>query len=1104
MQSTTAVPLNEEIDRVATEAMQLVVQHIAAGELDQAAELCRAVLDMHSAHPAAHYQLGLLEWRVPNLPAAAAHLVAALQGAPAEEAYWLAYIEVLLDAGEHEAARATLALGRNHGVRGAGLEALAQRLERLARGAPSEQELGQLAALIRQDRYDQAELAARALIKDFPGHAYPWKVLGVVYHRRGQLPQALEAMQGAAERDPDNAETMNNLGSVLKDAWRLDEAETWLRRSLALRPDNATALTNLAATLFALTRLAEAEASARAALALDPNKTLAWNTLGAVLQNQGRMSEAVDAYRRVLALEPDNHSVHSNLLFAMSQMEGITAAALFAAHRAYGERLEGKLTSPPAPYTNSRDWQRTLRIGFLSADLREHAVVSFIEPVLARLAGRPAVSLYAYHNHVRFDHVSARLRGYMAEWRNVAALSDDALEACIRADGIDILIDLSGHTAHNRLPLLARKPAPIQATWIGYPGTTGLQGVDYYLTDHYILPPGQFDHQFTEKLVYLPVSAPFQPMLDAPAVAPLPALANGYITFGSFNRISKIGRPVVAAWGALLRALPSARLLVAGVPANGSADQLLAWLLEEGIAATRVTLHPRTGMHDYLALHGQIDIALDTFPYSGGTTTLHAVWMGVPTLTVAGESAAGRQTVCILEHTQLQQFIAVDSADFVHKGVALASDLAYLAALRAAMRARIALPDSDIMSLVADGVENALRMMWQRWCDGRSAASLTVPLMLPVPPPIYVTQPIMPALDDFMESLRKIWDSKFLTNVGAFHQKLEAALCAHLGVEHISLFANGTVALMVALQAQGIKGEVITTPYSFVASAEAITWNGATPVFVDIDPVSFNLDPDLIEAAITPRTQAIMPVHCYGNPCQMERIEAIARKHGLKVIYDAAHAFGVRQDGQSILRHGDLAVLSFHATKVFSTIEGGAIVCRDAATKQHIDRLKNFGIADEVTVVAAGLNGKMNEVSAAFGLLQLESVDAALAQRRAVAALYRRLLDGVTGIAPMTAGEHEANDSYFPILVGDDYPLGRDGLHQTLREAGIHARRYFYPLISEFPMYRDLPSATPDKLPNAALVARQVLCLPIYPALAQYDVERIVSLIAVGATRHRT
>ncbi|WP_332879194.1 DegT/DnrJ/EryC1/StrS family aminotransferase [Massilia sp. S19_KUP03_FR1] len=376
--------------------------------------------------------------------------------------------------------------------------------------------------------------------------------------------------------------------------------------------------------------------------------------------------------------------------------------------------------------------------------------------------------------------------------------------------------------------------------------------------------------------------------------------------------------------------------------------------------------------------------------------------------------------------------------------------------------------------------------------------------MLPVPPPIYVTQPIMPALDDFMESLRKIWDSKFLTNVGAFHQKLEAALCAHLGVEHISLFANGTVALMVALQAQGIKGEVITTPYSFVASAEAITWNGATPVFVDIDPVSFNLDPDLIEAAITPRTQAIMPVHCYGNPCQMERIEAIARKHGLKVIYDAAHAFGVRQDGQSILRHGDLAVLSFHATKVFSTIEGGAIVCRDAATKQHIDRLKNFGIADEVTVVAAGLNGKMNEVSAAFGLLQLESVDAALAQRRAVAALYRRLLDGVTGIAPMTAGEHEANDSYFPILVGDDYPLGRDGLHQTLREAGIHARRYFYPLISEFPMYRDLPSATPDKLPNAALVARQVLCLPIYPALAQYDVERIVSLIAVGATRHRT
>jgi dTDP-4-amino-4,6-dideoxygalactose transaminase len=266
-------------------------------------------------------------------------------------------------------------------------------------------------------------------------------------------------------------------------------------------------------------------------------------------------------------------------------------------------------------------------------------------------------------------------------------------------------------------------------------------------------------------------------------------------------------------------------------------------------------------------------------------------------------------------------------------------------------------------------------------------------------------------------------------------------------------------------------------------------------VFADIDPLTFNLDPARIEAAITPDTRAIMPVHCYGTPCDMEAIEAIARKHDLKVIYDAAHAFGVRQNGESILRHGDLSVLSFHATKVFNTFEGGAIVCRDAAMKKHIDHLKNFGIADEVTVVAAGINGKMHEVSAAFGLLQLEGIDDAIARRREVAARYRRLLADVPGIRCMPEPRHEANNGYFPILVSDGYPLGRDGLYQKLRDAGIHARRYFYPLISDFPMYQGLPSAAADKLPQAAVAARQVLCLPIYPALEQADIERIVGLI---------
>jgi dTDP-4-amino-4,6-dideoxygalactose transaminase/predicted O-linked N-acetylglucosamine transferase (SPINDLY family) len=1101
MPDTKDSTLTDEIQQVAAQAMQLALQHIDSGQFDQAATLCRAILDMHPGHAQAQYQLGLLEWQAQRMPEAAAHLSGAIQADPGEAAYWLAYIEVLLDAAELPAARETVELGRRHGLRGAVLDTLAQRLERAERGAPTRKEIDALSALLKARRLDEAEHTARAMTVDCPRHPFGWKSLGVVFHMRGQIAPAVKAMAKASECDPDNAEAYSNLGLLLKESRRHEDAIVVLKRALELDPKRADAHNNLAVTLLDMNRLAEAEASARAAVAIDPKNTLAWNTIGVALLGQSRMAEAVDAYRRVLKLDPGNAGVHSNMLFSMSQMEGVDPKELFAEHLRYAERVEAPLRKSWRPHANQRDPQRPLRIGFVSGDLRHHAVASFVEPVFERLAGRPGVALYAYHNHVLTDHVSERFKGYVAQWLEVVGLDDDALARRIRDDGIDILIDLSGHTAHNRLPVLARKPAPIQATWIGYPGTTGLQSVDYYLTDRHILPPGRFDHQFTEKLAYLPVSAPFQPELDAPAVNPLPALANGHVTFGSFNRISKIGRNVVAAWGRLLRALPDAKLLLGGVPPDGAEKPILAWLAEEGVDAARVRVHPRAQLKDYLALHQQVDICLDAFPYSGGTTTLHALWMGVPTLTLAGDTAAGRQTVCTLGHFGLQRFVAEDSDEFLRKGLAACADLQALAALRARLRPQFALPSSDFMSTLADHVESALRTMWRRWCEGLPAASFELaaarPPAAPEPahPTIYVTQPAMPPLQDFVASLEQIWESKYLTNGGRFHQRLEQALCEHLGVEHISLFANGTLALVTALQALGIEGEVITTPYSFVATSHALLWNGLKPVFADIDPVSFNLDPDRIEAAITPATRAIMPVHCYGNPCDVERIDAIARKHGLKVIYDAAHAFGVRQDGRSILRHGDLSVLSFHATKVFNTFEGGAIVCRDAAMKRHIDHLKNFGIADEVTVVAAGINGKMHEVSAAFGLLQLEGLAAAVEKRARVAAHYRRLLADLPGIRCMPELGHEANFGYFPILVGDDHRLGRDGLYQKLRDAGIHARRYFYPLISEFPMYRELASAAPDRLPVAAAAARQVLCLPIYPALEAEQVERIAGLV---------
>jgi dTDP-4-amino-4,6-dideoxygalactose transaminase len=363
--------------------------------------------------------------------------------------------------------------------------------------------------------------------------------------------------------------------------------------------------------------------------------------------------------------------------------------------------------------------------------------------------------------------------------------------------------------------------------------------------------------------------------------------------------------------------------------------------------------------------------------------------------------------------------------------------------------------------------------------------------------PIYVTQPYLPPLEEFVPYLQKIWDSKILSNGGPFHQQLEQALCEHLGVKHLSLFTNGTIALVTALQALRITGEVITTPYSFVATAHSLLWNGIKPVFVDIDPNTLNLDPAKIEAAITPQTTAIMPVHVYGHPCDVDAIQKIADNYNLRVIYDAAHAFGVQDNNGSVLKYGDLSVLSFHATKVFNTFEGGAIICPDEKTKIRIDHLKNFGHVGEVNVVAPGINGKMSEFNAALGLLQLKYVDHAILLRKKIDTAYRERLKNVKGIRCLDdVGEKVANFAYFPILVQADYPISRDALYQKLKDSGIHPRRYFYPLISDFPMYRGLPSANREHLPVATAAAQKVLCLPIYPDLDVAVVDEVTSFIA--------
>ncbi|WP_085614538.1 MULTISPECIES: DegT/DnrJ/EryC1/StrS aminotransferase family protein [unclassified Pseudomonas] len=363
--------------------------------------------------------------------------------------------------------------------------------------------------------------------------------------------------------------------------------------------------------------------------------------------------------------------------------------------------------------------------------------------------------------------------------------------------------------------------------------------------------------------------------------------------------------------------------------------------------------------------------------------------------------------------------------------------------------------------------------------------------------PITVTSPLLPPLEEFLPYLESIWKSKRLTNAGPFHQQLESELAEYLGVKHISLFSNGTLALVTALQALRVTGEVITTPYSFVATAHSLLWNNLKPVFVDIDPRTNNLDPQRVIEAITPETTAILPVHCYGIPCDIGAIQEIADTYGLKVIYDAAHAFGVRQDGRSILDNGDLSILSFHATKVFNTFEGGAIICQDEKLKRRIDFLKNFGFVDETVIMATGINGKMNEIQAAFGVLQLRHIDDALQRRRQVFERYRRALEDVDGISLLQQPEGlDWNYAYCPILIDEQrFGISRDALYQRYRDQDILVRRYFYPLICEFPMYRGLASSNLERLPNALRISSQVLCLPIYPDLDVPSQEQIIDIL---------
>jgi len=589
---------------------------------------------------------------------------------------------------------------------------------------PSAQEITTLIDVLNQKQFEHAVELAQSMAMRFPLHVLGWKTLANVLNEMRKYEDALSPLQMVVILAPYDAEANSKLGFQYNELGRFEEAEANCRRALQLDPNLAEAHFNLGLTLLGMKRFTEAEVSFLKVIEYNPKHEYAYNNLSVITSNLGRQNE--DYLKKSLIMAPDSGAVYSNYLYISTMSVSVDATTLYKKHLRYAELFETPALSLRLPHEQNKDPQRCLHIGFVSGDFCDHALSSFIEPLLIHLSKVSSLTLHAYYNNYVEHQSTQRLKGYFATWSSVICLNTVELADKIRADGIDILIDLSGHTDKNRLLSFAIKPAPIQVSWIGYPGTTGLQAMDYYLADKFFLPQEPFKDQFTEKLVYLPSTAPFIPYMAAPDVNALPALANGYITFGSFNRPNKFNPGVIALWAKLMLALPTSRLIVAGIPDEACNDLIKAWFTEQGILQERLSFYPRSTMDVYLSLHHQVDICLDTFPYNGGTTTCHATWMGVPTLTMAGQTPAGRSGATLLSHVDLESLIADHTDDFVNKGLNLANDLEQLAQIRRELRTRFSLSAIGQPELIAKGLERALRLMWQRWCDDLPPISLDV------------------------------------------------------------------------------------------------------------------------------------------------------------------------------------------------------------------------------------------------------------------------------------------------------------------------------------------------------------------------------------------
>ncbi|CAB3713505.1 O-linked N-acetylglucosamine transferase, SPINDLY family protein [Paraburkholderia rhynchosiae] len=761
--STPEQQLEQDIALV----LQTALAHHHKGEFSDAEALYQAILEAKPQHADVLYNLGVLLGQTGRSKDALAHFELILGLQPNNGQYWAAYISALIDAGETAAAWLALEMGQKQGLRGPAVDGLIVRMsnpgrviatrpispepEQAKNGANagtdadtvnaaseqgkstiaagrriSQQETSRFTSLYNKGQIAEAVKLASTFTQRFPLDGNAWRWLGIALHRLGKYDEALVPLRKVAELLPDELESRTVLADILRLKGLPKDAEEVCRAILAINVDHAEAHRIIGMSLLQQGRVAEGLAASRRAIELAPDNSSMLNTLGVLLLDLGLVTEAEQSFRVALEKDPKDAIAANNFLFALTHDPEVDHETLFAEHRNFAKQHETPLRPQWPRHANKKTPDRKLKIGLVSGDLFRHAVASYLLPIMELLAKDPSVSLHVYNNHIAEDDYTHLLRNCADEWHQITGMPDARLANKIRDERIDILIDLSGHTGRNRLLTFVRKPAPIQVSWLGYPATTGLSSMDYYLADRFGVPFGAAERLFSEKIVHLPANATFLPEKSAPPVNILPAMHNGYVTFGSFNRLNKLRADVIALWAQLLHAQPTSRMLLGAITTDEDEQLLIKWFANAGIGPERLMFRRRSSIPVYLQQHFHVDICLDTFPYTGSTTVLNSLWMGVPTLTIAGDTLPSRAGTTWMSHVGLEQFLAADKEDFVRRGVALSSDLPALAALRTGLRERCNASAAFRPEVVASGLSQALRIMWKRWCEGLPAVAFQV------------------------------------------------------------------------------------------------------------------------------------------------------------------------------------------------------------------------------------------------------------------------------------------------------------------------------------------------------------------------------------------